>query len=183
MPEKDNFTPMTHYKSPDGKDYPVGLNGRINFSKISGHLDLPNLVEIQTDSYKWLVEKGIDEVFREIFPVENNAGTLSVEYVSSRLEEPKSTPSECREHSSDYSSKLKVTLRLRFKDTGELKEAELYMGDLPKMTDSGTFIINGAVRAVISQIVRSPGAYFKKTYDKSTGVTVYNGEITPNRGT
>lgn len=183
MPEQDNIIPNTHYVSPDGREYPVGLNGRIDFSKISGHLDLPNLVEIQTNSYADFVNKGIDEVFKEVFPIVNNAGNISVEYVSSRLEDPTSTPAECREHSSDYSSKLKVTLRLRFTDTEEMKEKELYMGDLPKMTESGTFIINGAVRAVISQIVRSPGAYFKDTYDKSIDAHIYNGEITPNRGT
>ena len=183
MPEQDNIIPNTHYVSPDGKEYPVGLNGRIDFSKISGHLDLPNLVEIQTNSYADFVNKGIDEVFKEVFPIVNNAGNISVEYVSSRLEDPTSTTAQCREHSSDYSSKLKVTLRLRFTDTDEMKEKELYMGDLPKMTESGTFIINGAVRAVISQIVRSPGAYFKDTYDKSIDAHIYNGEITPNRGT
>ena len=183
MPEQDNIIPFTHYAGPDGKDYPVGINGRINFSKISGHLDLPNLVEIQTDSYQWLIDKGIDEVFKEIFPIQSNSGNITVDYVGCRLEEPKQTPAECREHSSDYSSKLKVTLRLIFNDTKEIKEAELYMGDLPKMTESGTFIINGAVRAVISQIVRSPGSYFKEEFDSGDAGHVYFGEITPNRGT
>ena len=182
MPEQDNIIPNTHYVSPDGKEYPVGLNGRIDFSKISGHLDLPNLVEIQTNSYADFVNKGIDEVFKEVFPILNNAGNISVEYVSSRLEDPTSTPAECREHSSDYSSKLKVTLRMRFTDTEEMKEKELYMGDLPKMTESGTFIINGTERVVVSQLVRSPGVYFSAERDKTSDKTIYNAKIIPSRG-
>ena len=182
MPQEENFTPMTDYLDPNGKPYPVGINGRLDFSKISGRLDLPYLVEIQTESYKWFLEKGLDEVLRESFPIANYSGTLFIDYVSCRLEEPKHDPMQCKAADLNYSSKLKVTLRLRFKNSGEIKEAEVFMGDLPRMTESGTFIINGAERVIVSQIVRSPGAYFEDTLDKS-GVHLYNGEIIPNRGT
>ncbi|MDY6393161.1 MAG: DNA-directed RNA polymerase subunit beta [Bacilli bacterium] len=179
--EKD-FVPMTDYLDPKGKPYPVGINGRLDFSKISGHLDLPYLVEIQTESYKWFLEKGLDEVLRKSFPIANYSNTLFIDYVSCRLEEPKHDPMQCKAADLNYSSKLKVTLRLRFKNSGEIKEAEVFMGDLPRMTESGTFIINGAERVIVSQIVRSPGAYFKESVDKS-GVHVFEGEIFPNRGT
>ena len=182
MPLEEAFTPMTDYLDPNGKPYPVGINGRLDFSKISGHLDLPYLVEIQTESYKWFLEKGLDEVLRECFPIANYSNTLFIDYVSCRLEEPRHDPMQCKAADLNYSSKLKVTLRLRFKNSGEIKEAEVFMGDLPRMTESGTFIINGAERVIVSQIVRSPGAYFDDTLDKS-GVHLYNGEIIPNHGT
>ena len=182
MPIEENFTPMTDYKDPEGKPYPVGVNGRLDFSKISGRLDLPYLAEIQTESYQWFLDQGLDEVLRECFPIANYSNTLFIDYVSCRLEEPKHTPMECKAADLNYSSKLKVTLRLRFKNSGEIKEAEVFMGELPRMTESGTFIINGAERVIVSQIVRSPGAYFDETIDKS-GVHIFNGEIIPNRGT
>ena len=182
MPIEDNFIPNTEYANPDGKPYPVGLNGRIDFSKISGKLELPYLVEVQTKSYEWFLQKGIDEVFKESFPIASFTNTLFIDYVSCRLEAPKYTPMQCKAMDQTYSSKLKVTLRLRFKSSGEIKEAEVFMGDIPLMTESGTFIVNGAERVIVSQIVRSPGAYFQNTLDKS-GVHVYNGEIIPSRGT
>ena len=182
MSQQDNFIPNTSYKDPSGREYPHGANGRIDFSKISGRLALPYLVEIQTDSYKWFLQKGIDEVLKETFPIENYSGDLFIDYVSCRLEEPKYQPLECKANDLTYSSKLKATLRLRFKKSGEIKEAEVFMGDLPLMTESGTFIVNGAERVIVSQIVRSPGAYFQDTLDKS-GVHIYNGEIIPTRGT
>ncbi len=182
MPLEENFIPMTEYKSPKGNNYPVMANGRIDFSKISGDLQLPYLVEIQTESYQWFLDKGLDEVLRECFPIANYSNTLFIEYVSCRLEEPAHTPLECKAADLNYSSKLKVKLRLRFKNSGEIKEAEVFMGNLPRMTESGTFIVNGAERVIVSQIVRSPGAYFQDAIDKS-GVHLYNGEIIPNRGT
>ena len=182
MPAEDNFIPFTEYNDPEGRPYPVGVNGRIDFSKISGRLDLPYLVEIQTKSYQWFLDKGIDDVLKEVFPIANYANTLFIDYVSCRLEEPKYTPLECKAGDLNYSSKLKVTLRLRFKNSGEIKEAEVFMGELPRMTESGTFIFNGAERVIVSQIVRSPGSYFQDTLDKA-GYHVYNGEIIPTRGT
>lgn len=182
MPQEEKFDhQLLDYKDPNGESYPVGANGRINFSKISGKLPLPYLVEIQTDSYRWFLEEGLDEIFREVFPIANFANTLYIDYVSSRLEEPKYTPLECKAGDLTYSSKIKVTLRLIL-PTKEIKDAEVFMGELPLMTESGTFIVNGAERVIVSQIVRSPGAYFQDTIDKS-GVHVYNGEIIPSRGT
>jgi DNA-directed RNA polymerase subunit beta len=161
----------------------IARNDRIDFSKISGDTALPYLVEIQTDSFKWFVEKGLDEVLKEVFPIANYAGTVYIDYVNCHFEKPEYGPLECKEGDLTYSSKLKVTLRLRNKQTGEIKEDnEVFMGDVPMMTDSGTFIVNGAERVIVSQIVRSPGAYFQDTADKS-GAHVYNGEIIPTRGT
>ncbi|MCI1244723.1 MAG: DNA-directed RNA polymerase subunit beta [Bacilli bacterium] len=175
MPNEKQITAYKNYKS--------GINGRIDFSKISGSLALPNLVEIQTDSFKWFLTEGINEVMKEVFPIANYANSVFIEYVGCHFEKPEYGPLDCREGDLTYSSKLKVTLRLRFKSTGEIKEDnEVFMGDIPMMTDSGTFIVNGAERVIVSQIVRSPGAYFQDTPDKS-GVHVYNGEIIPTRGT
>ena len=123
-----------------------------------------------------------NEVLAEVFPIENYAGTAAIDYVSCRLEAPQWDPLECKAADLTYSSKLKVTLRLQSKATGEIKEAEVFMGELPLMTESGTFIVNGAERVIVSQIVRSPGAYFQDTADKS-GTHIYNGEIIPTRGT
>ena len=165
------------------KNYPMLPNDRINFSKISGSLELPNLVEIQTDSYKWFLEKGIDEVMKEVFPIENYTQNVFIDYVSSELKEPKHTYLQCKAHDYTYSSQLRVKLRLRFKDTGEIKEEEVFMGDVPLMTESGTFIVNGAERVIVSQIVRSPGAYLSKTIDPKTGKLTYNADLIPSRGT
>ena len=165
------------------KNYPAGRNDRINFSKISGSLNLPYLVEIQTKSFEWFLETGLNEVMNEVFPIDNYAHNVFIDYVSCRFEKPLYTPLECKEGDLTYSSKLKVCLRLRNELTGEIKEdQEVFMGDVPMMTDSGTFIINGSERVIVSQIVRSPGAYFQDTPDKS-GKHIYNGEIIPTRGT
>ena len=182
MPQEDNFIPNTEYADPNGEPYAVGTNGRINFAKISGHLELPYLVEIQKNSYDWFIQEGIDQVFREVFPIASFSNTLFIDYISSRLEEPKYTPQQCKAGDLTYSSKIKVSLGLRFKDSGEIKEAEVFMGDLPRMTASGTFVVNGSERVIVSQIVRSPGAYFQDTPDPS-GAHIYNGEIIPARGT
>ena len=183
MPQEDNFIPNTEYKNPNGDLYPAGINGRIDFSKISGHLPLPNLVEVQTDSYDWFLKEGIDSALKNVFPIPDYNKNLFIDYVNCHLEAPKYTPLECKTGDLTYSSKLKVTLRLRFKETGEIKEAEVFMGDIPLMTDSGTFIINGSERVIISQIIRSPGAYFGCEQDRKSGTYLYNGEIFPGHGT
>ena len=164
------------------KDYPVLPSGRINFSKISGSLELPNLVEIQTDSYKWFLEHGIEEVMKEVFPIASYTETSFIDFVSCELREPKHTFLECKDHDYTFSSKLYVKLRLRNVDDGEMKEEEVFMGDIPLMTDSGTFIVNGAERVIVSQIVRSPGAYISKEMDKN-GKMIYNADLIPTRGT
>ncbi len=157
-------------------------NDRIDYSKISGSLPLPNLVEIQTESFRWFVEKGINEVLNDVFPISNYSDTLQIEYVSCRFDKPKYDYLECKERDMTYSAPLRTTLRLRFKETGEIKESEVFMGDFPLMTESGTFIINGAERVIVSQLVRSPGAYMSKTMDKS-GKYLYEGDLIPTRGT
>ena len=174
---------MEEKEFPELAKYQRGLNDRIIFSKISGSTPLPNLVEIQTDSFKQFIDKGLDEVFKEVFPISSYSNQVSIIYDSCHFEAPEYTPLECKEGDLTYSAKLKVSLRLQQNNTGEIRESnEVFMGDIPMMTDSGTFIVNGAERVVVSQIVRSPGAYFQDTIDKS-GVHIYNGEIIPNRGT
>ena len=164
------------------KEYKYLHNGRIDFSKISGTLPLPNLVEIQTKSFQWLLEEGIDEVFKDVYPIADRNDKLIIEYVGCRLDKPKYDHLECKTRDLTYSAPLKVTLRLINRATGEIKENEVFMGDFPLMTDSGTCIINGAERAIVSQLVRSPGAYMKKERDKS-GKYLYSGDLIPTRGT
>ena len=163
------------------KNYPMLPNERINFSKISGSLELPNLVEIQTNSYKWFLEKGIDEVLREVFPIANYSEDVFIDYVSSELREPKYTYLQCKSRDLTYQSQLYAKLRLRFANGGAMKESDVFMGDVPLMTESGTFVVNGAERVVVSQIVRSPGAYLSKTMDKS-GKFIYEGDLIPTHG-
>lgn len=155
---------------------------RRNYSRISGSLELPNLVEIQTNSYKWFKEVGIKEVFDDIYPITNFNETLSLEFVDCAFDEPKYSVNESKDRDANYAAPIRSTLRLINSGTGEIKEQEVFMGDFPLMTDSGTFIINGAERVIVSQLVRSPGAYFADAIDKS-GKTVFEGSIIPSRGT
>ena len=178
MPNEKQF--LTEFPGPNGKNYPVGLNHRVNFGKISGSLELPYLVAVQTKSFNWFKETGIDEVFREVFPIVNNNETISLEYESCHFEEPEYKPLECKEEDLTYCSKLKATLLLRNKEDGQIKKSEVYMGDVPMMTNSGTFIINGTEKVVVSQIIRSAGAYFENPNEK--GVE-YHAELIPTRGT
>lgn len=170
-------------KNINNKEIKYLHNGRIDFSKISGTLPLPNLVEIQTKSFAWLKENGIDEVFKDIYPIKSPNEQLIIEYVSSRLDKPQYDFLECKVRGLTYSSPLKVTFRLINAVTGEIKESEVFMGDFPLMTHSGTFIINGAERAIVSQIVRSPGAYFSSVFDNKSGKYSYNADLIPARGT
>ncbi len=155
---------------------------RRNYSRISGSLELPNLVEIQTNSYKWFKEIGIKEVFEDIYPITNFNETLSLEFVDCIFDEAKYSVEESKDRDANYAAPIRASLRLVNSATGEIKEQEVFMGDFPLMTDSGTFIINGAERVIVSQLVRSPGAYFADALDKS-GKTVFNGSIIPSRGT
>ena len=155
---------------------------RRNYSRISGSLELPNLVEIQTDSYKWFIEEGIKEVFNEIYPIKNYNETISLEYVNCFFEEPKYDADESKDRGTNFAAKLQGTFRLVNSNTGDVKETDVYLGDFPLMTDGGTFIINGAERVIVSQLVRSPGAYFNNTSDKQNK-TIFAGSIIPARGT
>lgn len=154
---------------------------RHSFGRIREVMDLPNLIEIQTASYERFLNEGLLETFRDISPIQDFTGNLTLEFVSYTLEEPKMDEDECRERDATYAAPLKVRVRLINKETGEVKEQEVFMGDFPLMTAKGTFIINGAERVVVSQLVRSAGAYFKKEID-ANGRVVYSASIIPNRG-
>ena len=156
-------------------------NDRVDYSKISGELELPNLIEIQTKSYDEFKEKGLDEVFKEAFPITNYSDTLAIDYVGMTFEEPKRSPLECKARDLTYSSAIKVVVRLIHKDSGEIQEEKVYMGELPLMTKSGTFIVNGAERVIVSQLVRSPGAYLSKEF--KSGKYTYEADLIPGRGT
>ncbi|WP_334117158.1 DNA-directed RNA polymerase subunit beta [Ligilactobacillus sp.] len=154
---------------------------RRSYSRIKEVLELPNLIEIQTDSYKWFLDEGLREMFEDIMPIEDFAGKLSLEFVNYQLLEPKYTVDEAREHDANYSAPLHVTLRLINKETGEIKSQDVFFGDFPLMTKQGTFIINGAERVIVSQLVRSPGVYFNSEMDKN-GRETYGTTVIPNRG-
>ena len=163
------------------KDLKQLNNERYDYSHVSGDLPLPNLVEIQTKSYEEFKEKGLDEVFREAFPILNYTETLSIDYVSVRFGEPKHSFLECKAQDLTYSVPIYVTLRLNHKESGEIQESEVYMGEFPLMTSSGTFIVNGAERVIVSQLVRSPGAYLSK--EMKAGKYLYECDLIPGRGT
>ena len=154
---------------------------RRSYSRIKEVLDLPNLIEIQTDSYNWFMEKGLREMFNDIMPIDDFQGKLSLEFVDYQLLEPKYTVDEAREHDANYSAPLHVTLRLTNHETGEIKSQDVFFGDFPLMTDQGTFIINGAERVIVSQLVRSPGVYYNEEDDKN-GRPSYGATFIPNRG-
>jgi len=164
--------------------YPVtiGKRKRMSFSKIKEIADLPNLIEIQVDSYKWFLEEGLKEVFNDISPIEDYTGNLILEFVDYSLDDkPKYDIEECKERDATYCAPLKVKVRLINKETGEIKEQEVFMGDFPLMTDRGTFVINGAERVIVSQLVRSPGVYYALERDK-TGKKLISSTVIPNRG-
>ncbi len=155
---------------------------RMSYSRIEEVLDMPNLIEIQKNSYQWFLDEGLKEVFNDISPISDYTDTLVLEFVSYKLEdEPKYSVAECKERDVSYSAPLKARVRLINRDTGEVKEQEVFMGDFPLMTEQGTFIINGAERVIVSQLVRSPSVYYAKEIDK-TGKTLYSATVIPNRG-
>lgn len=155
---------------------------RRNFSSIKNTYELKDLLEIQKSSYQWFIEKGIKEVFNDLFPVENFSGTLSLEFGDYHFDEPKYSIKESKDRESTFSAPLRVEVRLFNHETGEVKEQEIFMGDMPMMTDSGTFVINGAERVIVSQLVRSPSVYFNHEIDKN-GRELITSQIIPNRGT
>ncbi len=165
------------------KDVHYGRTLRKSFAKIQELTEMPNLIKVQKDSFKWFCNEGLREVFDEMTSISDYSGKLELKFVDYSLEyKPKYTIEECKARDATYSISMKVRVRLHNKETGEIKEQELYMGDLPMMTETGTFIINGAERVIISQIVRSPGMYFDKKPDKMDNM-IYSGTIIPNRGT
>lgn len=154
---------------------------RVSFGKIHEILDMPNLIEIQQRSYQWFLDEGLNEMFRDISPIQDFTGNLVLEFIDYSLGDPKYPVDECKERDVTFAAPLRVRARLINKETGEVKEQEVFMGDFPLMTEKGTFIINGAERVIVSQLVRSPGVYFQKTQDTS-GKMLYSASIIPNRG-
>ncbi len=155
---------------------------RRSFSRIKNTYELKDLLEIQKKSYRWFIDTGIKEVFDDLFPVENFSGTLSLEFGDYHFDEPRYSIKESKDRETTYSQPLKVDVRLFNHETGEVKEQEIFLGDMPVMTDSGTFIINGAERVIVSQLVRSPSVYFNREIDKN-GRNVITLQIIPTRGT
>lgn len=160
----------------------VGNKTRMSFAKIDEVLEMPDLIEVQKKSYKWFLEEGLREVFREISPIESFTGNLALEFVDYRLENnPKYSVEECKDRDTTYAVPMKVKVRLTNRETGEIKESEVFMGDFPLMTEKGTFIINGAERVIVSQLVRSPGVYYEQQFDKF-GKKLISATVIPNRG-
>ena len=160
----------------------VGKKERMTFAKINEVCEMPNLIQIQTDSYNWFIEEGLREVFEDISPIKDYADNLVLEFIDYSLTDaPKYEQEECKERDVTYAAPLKVKVRLINKETGEVKEQEVFMGDFPLMTEKGTFIYNGAERVVVTQLVRSPGPYYDVTYDKSNN-KLFSTTIIPNRG-
>ena len=155
---------------------------RRDFSRVTNSLELADLLEIQTKSYDWFIQDGIKEVLEEISPVENFSGTLSLEFGEYSFDEPRHTIKECKEKKTTYAAPLKVQTRLFNNETGEVKEQEIFLGDMPLMTDSGSFIFNGSERVIVSQLVRSPSVYYGREIDKN-GRSIISSQLIPNKGT
>lgn len=154
---------------------------RLSYSRIDQPIELPNLIQVQLSSYDWFLKHGLREALHEVFPISDFTGNLELDFIDYSLGEPKYQVHECKERDVSYQAPMKLKVRLTDKETGEIKESEVYMGDLPLMTEKGTFIINGAERVVVSQLVKSPGVYFNDRVDVS-GRNLYGATIIPNRG-
>ena len=164
------------------KPQKLGSNERMSFSKIEAPIQMPNLIEVQKKSYEWFLEEGLPEVLRDVSPIVDYSGNLSIDFIGYSLDsKPQYPVEECKERDVNYAAPLKVTVRLTNKVTEEVKESEIYMGDFPLMTENGTFVINGAERVIVSQFVRSPGVYYGSDIDK-TGKAMYSSTIIPYRG-
>ena len=160
-----------------------GKGIRMSFSRRKEVLEMPNFIEVQKDSYNWFLKDGLKEAFADISPITDYSGHLSLEFVDFKLcrEDVKYSITECKERDANYAAPLKVRVRLYNKETDEINEHEIFMGDLPLMTDTGTFIINGAERVIVSQLVRSPGIYYGIDHDK-VGKRLFTCTVIPNRG-
>ncbi|MCI8386765.1 MAG: DNA-directed RNA polymerase subunit beta [Acutalibacter sp.] len=164
------------------KPVQLGKTTRMSFAKIEEVLKMPNLIEIQKDSYGWFLKEGLKEVFHDVSGITDFNNNLVLDFVDYKLDDtPNYTVTQCKERDATYAAALRVTARLLNKETGEIKESEVFMGDFPLMTESGTFVINGAERVIVSQLVRSPGVYYKMDYDRS-GKELFGSTIIPNRG-
>ncbi|MFA6595883.1 MAG: DNA-directed RNA polymerase subunit beta, partial [Bacilli bacterium] len=157
---------------------------RRNYSRVPTNVELPNLIEVQTESFKWLLEKGLRELFEELSPIKDHGDGEKFElyFTDYEFDEPKYTIAEAKMHNVNFSRALKVTVSLENKETGEVKEDKVFMGEFPVMTPWGTFIINGSERVVVSQIIRSSGVFFSKNKDAKSGQIRFSGQIIPTRG-
>ena len=156
---------------------------RKRYSRIPEVLPIPDLIELQRDSFRWFIDHGLRELFDEISPIQDFTGkVMELHFKAYEFGEPKYSELECRTRDLTFSKPLYVDVELRIKETGEIQEQRVYMGDFPTMTDQGTFIINGAERVVVSQLVRSPGVYYTATEDPATGRPLYSAKVIPNRG-
>jgi len=160
---------------------PVGKRTRYSYARIKEVMEMPHLLDIQRNSYQWFLDKGLQEIFHDISPIQDFSGNLVLSFESFSLGEPKYDLDECKERDVTLAAPLRVNVRLINRETGEIKEQEVFMGDFPLMTDTGTFIINGVERVIVSQLVRSPGAYYGEEIDP-TGKHLYNATVIPNRG-
>ena len=163
------------------KPVPVGNRTRYSYARINEVLPMPHLIDIQRKSYEWFIKEGLLDILHDISPIKDFAGNLELSFESFELGKPKYSIEECKERDESYSAPMTVKVRLMYRDTGEIKESSVFMGDFPLMTDTGTFIINGAERVIVSQLVRSPGVYYSVTED-SSGQNLYGTTIIPNRG-
>ena len=158
-----------------------GSAERLTYSQIKEVIELPNLIQIQLSSYEWFLKEGLRTALKEVFPISDFSGNLELDFVDYSRGEPKYSVLECKERDVSYQAPLKLKVRLTDKENGEIKESEVYMGDLPLMTENGTFIINGAERVVVSQLVKSPGVYFNEKLDLA-GNSLFGATVIPNRG-
>lgn len=165
------------------KQVKLGKSERVSFSKIEEVIGMPNLIEVQKKSYQWFLDEGLKEVFKDVSGITDYSGNLVLDFIDYTLDvdNPNYSVIECKERDATYSAALRVTARLLNKETGEIKESNVFMGEFPLMTDSGTFVINGAERVIVSQLVRSPGVYYKMDHDK-TGFELFSSTVIPNRG-
>ena len=165
------------------KDVKHEKTTRKSFSKIGDFIELPNLIKVQKDSYNWFINEGLGEVLREVSPIVDYSENLVLDFLDYHMDEhPKYTVEEAKERDATYSTKLHVKVRLFNRETGEIKEQEIYLGDFPVMTDTATFVINGAERVVVSQLVRSPSCYYADSLDTKTGKKLYTSTVMPLRG-
>ena len=165
------------------KPQKLGKNVRMSFSKIDEALEMPNLIEVQKKSFQWFLDTGMKDVLRDVSPIVDYSGNLTIEFVNYTLDlqNPRYPVEECKDRDVTYDAPLRVEVRLTNKQTGEVKQSEIFMGNFPLMTDKGTFVINGAERVIVSQLVRSPGIYYDSAVDK-TGKHSYTATVIPYRG-
>ena len=164
------------------KIHQSGLRKRQTFGKIPEIQEIPDLIKVQKGSFKWLLEKGLTQAFSDISPILDFKGTLAVELGEYEFGEIKYSVEECKEKDMTYSAPLFVMIRFINKETGEIKEQQVFMGDFPLMTSKGTFVVNGTERVIVSQLVRSPGVYFDQEVDKTSDRLIYTAKIIPSRG-